>query len=87
MKKSEIEIGKMYSTGHGRVRKIVDIGPQYKIYEGQCCTENLCYEIIQDGTKKNSTVGKRCCMTVAAFASWAKRNVGIICGQPNQNHT
>ena len=30
MKKSEIKIGHIYSNGKGRLRKVIDIGPQYK---------------------------------------------------------
>ena len=75
MKKSEIVVGKCYSNGKGRIRKVVDIGPQYKLYDHQICTEKLCYEVVQDGSKKNRTAGERGCMTVAAFASWAKQEV------------
>ena len=35
MKKSEIKIGHIYSNGKGRLRKVIDIGPQYKLYDGQ----------------------------------------------------
>lgn len=72
MKKREIVIGGVYSNGKGRVRKVIDIGPQYKLYNTQESSENLRYEIIDDGTKKKQTVGKQLNMTVAAFASWAK---------------
>lgn len=72
MKKSEIKTGKIYSNGKGRARKVLDMGPQYKFYEGQESTENLRYEVVQDGTKKNRTAGEQHNMTVAAFASWAK---------------
>lgn len=75
MKKSEIEIGKMYSNGRGRVRKVVDIGPKYKLYEGQESTENLRYEVVRDGTKKNRTAGEQHNMTLAAFAFCAKESV------------
>lgn len=72
MKKSEIEIGKLYSNGRGRIRKVIDIGPQYKCYAGQENDECLRYEIVQDGTKKNRDTGKQCNMTLASFAAWAK---------------
>lgn len=72
MKKSEIKVGKLYSNGKGRVRKVIDIGPQYTAYCNQGCTENLCYEIVNDGSKKNGACGQRGNMTIAAFASWAK---------------
>ena len=43
MKKSEIKIGHIYSNGKGRLRKVIDIGPQYKLYDGQGCDENIRY--------------------------------------------
>lgn len=45
MKKSEIKIGHIYSNGKGRLRKVIDIGPQYKLYDGQRCDENMRYEV------------------------------------------
>lgn len=72
MKRIEIKIGKLYSNGKGRIRKVVDMGPQYKLYDAQECTDNLRYEIVNDGSKKNRTAGEQGNMTLAAFASWAK---------------
>lgn len=76
MKKSEIKIGCIYSNGRGRARKVVDIGPQYKLYDGQASTENLRYEIIVDGSKSNRTAGQQGNMTLVAFANWAKERHG-----------
>lgn len=75
MKKSEIKIGCTYSNGRGRLRKVIALGPQYKLYDGQGCDENLQYEVINDGTKKNRTAGERHNMTLASFASWCKEEV------------
>lgn len=75
MKKSEIAVGKSYSNGKGRIRKVIDIGPQYKFYDQQECDENLRYEIVQDGSKSNRTAGEQANMTVASFAAWAKLEV------------
>lgn len=75
MKKSEIKIGKAYSNGKGRIRKVVDMGPQYKLYDSQECTDNLRYEVVNDGSKKNRTADEQGNMTLAAFASWAKEEV------------
>lgn len=75
MKKIAIVVGKLYSNGKGRIRKVVDIGPQYKLYDAQVSTENLRYEIVRDGSKTNRTAGEQGNMTVAAFASWAKEEV------------
>lgn len=75
MKRNEIIVGALYSNGKGRIRKVIDMGPQYKLYEGQSCTENLLYEVINDGSKKNRTAGERGNMTIAAFAAWAKEKL------------
>lgn len=75
MKKSEILVGGSYSNGKGRVRKVVAIGHQYKLYEGQENTENLRYEIVHDGTKGNQAAGTQSNMTITGFASWAKQRV------------
>ena len=72
MKRNEIKIGQLSSNGKGRIRKVVDMGPQYKLYDAQECTDNLRYEIVNDGSKKNRTAGEQGNMTLAAFASWAK---------------
>ena len=75
MRKSEIEIGKSYSNGKGRIRKVVAFGPEFKLYEGQECQENMQYEIVKDGTKANRTAGKKGVMTLASFASGVKEAV------------
>lgn len=75
MKKSEIQVGGTYSNGKGRVRKVIAMGSQYVLYDGQESTENLQYEVVQDSSAKNRTAGERHNMTVAAFASWAKESV------------
>lgn len=76
MKKSEIEIGRTYSNGRGRERKVVDIGPQYKSYNEQESVENMRYEVVKDGSARNRTAGMQHNMTLAAFAAWAKEEVG-----------
>ena len=75
MKQNEIKIGKTYSNGKGRSRKVIDMGSQYKLYDSQTSTDNLLYEIVTDGSKKNTTAGQRHPMTMAAFASWAKEEI------------
>lgn len=75
MKKNEIKVGGVYSNGNGRIRKVIDFGPQYKLYDAQECTENLRYEIVNDGSKKNLTAGEQCNMTIASFAAWAKEQI------------
>lgn len=75
MKKSEIMVGKIYSNGKGRIRKVIAAGAEFKLYNSQEETDNLRYEVINDGTKKNSTAGTQGNITRAAFASWAKDQV------------
>ena len=75
MKKSEIKIGHIYSNRKGRLRKVIDIGPQYRLDDGQGCDENMRYEVINDGSKKNRTAGEQHNMTLASFASWCKEEV------------
>ena len=47
MKKSEIKIGHIYSNGKGRLRKVVDIGPQYKFYASQASFASWCKEEVK----------------------------------------
>ena len=75
MKVSDIRLGASYSNGKGRIRKVIHMGPQYKLYDAQMCTENLRYVVVSDGTKKNRTAGEESNMTVASFARWAKEQV------------
>ena len=75
MKKSEIRIGHTYSTGRGRERRVIDIGPQYKLYDAQESVENMRYEVVKDGSVRNRTMGAEHNMTLAAFAAWAKEEV------------
>lgn len=75
MKKSDIKIGRSYSNGKGKIRRVVDIGPQYKLYDLQECCENLRYEIVSDGTKNNRAAGEQHNMTIAAFASWCREEI------------
>ena len=48
----------------------MDIGPQYKLYDGQESAENLRYEIVRDGSKANRTAGQQGNMTLAAPRSF-----------------
>lgn len=75
MRKSAIQEGCCYSNGKGRVRKVLAIGPQFKYYLSAECSENLRYEVIQDGTKNNAGFGEMSNISLASFASWAKEQV------------
>lgn len=75
MKRSEIKVGHSYTSGNGRVRKVIAEGPEYKMYSGQMSSDNLRYEIVNDGTKKNSSAGTQHNMSARSFASWAKEEV------------
>lgn len=72
MKKHEIVVGKSYSNGKGRIRKVIAEGPQYVYYGGQGDRDCIRYETIADGRRVGSEVGKRSNMTRASFAEWAK---------------
>ncbi|WP_282156257.1 hypothetical protein [Cytobacillus gottheilii] len=45
------------------------------LYESQCETDNLCYEIVNDGTKDNRSAGEQGNITRTSFASWAKEQM------------
>jgi hypothetical protein len=74
MKKSEIVLGGHYSNGkEGRghsVRKVIDEGPQYKLYSAVTDTDCIRYRVIEGRGK-----GREGNMTRAAFAAWAKERV------------
>lgn len=75
MKKNEIIIGGTYSNRKGRIRKVIAEGTEYVLYDGQSSKDNLQYEVINDGTKKNRTSGEHHNMTRQAFATWAKERI------------
>ena len=75
MKKSEIVVNGIYSNGKGRLRKVVAEGSEYVLYGSQTETDNLRYEVLNDGTKKNKTAGEQGNITRASFATWAKERV------------
>ncbi|MGH8465705.1 MAG: hypothetical protein ACRER5_16300 [Pseudomonas sp.] len=73
MKKSDIALGNAYTDGKGNVRKVIGVGPQFVLYDGQSETDNLRYEVVlrKTGTRRVGTQGNS---TRASFASWAKAN-------------
>lgn len=75
MRKSEIIVGKTYGNGKGRARKVIAEGVEYVLYDGQGETDNLRYEIIHDGSKKNRTAGEQGNITRTSFATWAKEEI------------
>jgi len=70
VKQSEIVIGGVYSNGKCRVRTVIDIGPQYTLYNGQADAKCLMYTV-DTGPNK----GKSFNMTVQRFAYWAKERL------------
>lgn len=74
MKKSEIVLGGHYSNGkEGRwysVRKVIDEGPQCKLYAEVKDNDCIRYRVIEGRGK-----GREGNMTRAAFAAWAKERV------------
>lgn len=75
MKKAEIVKGGVYSNGKGRIRKVVAVGAEYVLYDGQAETDNLRYEVVHDESKKNRTAGEQGNITRTSFASWAKEKM------------
>lgn len=75
MKKSEIKIGHIYSNGKGRLRKVIDIGPQYKLYDGQRCDENMRIRGHQRRKQGEQNCRRTAQHDLAAFASWCKEEV------------
>lgn len=75
MKKKDIVLNGVYTDGKGNVRKVIAIGAEYTLYNGQYENDNLRYLII---SKKRGPfmVGGKYNSTKASFASWAKRHGG-----------
>lgn len=69
MKQSDIVINGVYSNGKGRVRRVVDKGPQYKSQSCSNCNW-LQYRVTAGPNLQH--VGN---MTVARFANWAKERI------------
>jgi hypothetical protein len=85
MKKNEIVVGGVYTNQKGAVRKVIGMGPEFKLYGGQEDEECLQYELLKGkrypyskGTSAPGNQINNC--TVTAFASWAKERTHI--GQP-----
>ena len=75
MKKSEIILNGVYGNGKGKIRKVIAEGAEFVLYDCQAETDNLQYEIVNDGTKINRTAGERGNITRTSFASWAKERI------------
>ena len=65
MKKSELVVGRTYTNGKGRKRKLVARVDRYCV----------AYMVFDDGTKKNLTHGEIRTISDTAFAAWEKREV------------
>lgn len=70
MKKSDIVLGGMYSNGKGRTRKVIGMGPLFKLYPSQESINCLRYESV--GGPKREDRGN---MTIESFATWAKERI------------
>lgn len=80
MKNSELRIGATYSDGKKGVRRIVDRGPQYKLYDAQEESDCLLYAIVKGprpSLPRGQTEGGEWLMhsTVTSFAAWAKTEI------------
>lgn len=71
MKKNEIEIGKVYTKEKGEERKVLDIGPQYALWEYKKYRGWLRYEVVSAAQNKQR-LNKQYNMSIEAFARWAK---------------
>ena len=75
MKTREIVVNEVYSNGKGRVRKVIAEGVfrwnAAYLYD----PDYVRYEIIADGQKVGSEVGKKIDMTRNGFAKWAKERI------------
>jgi len=75
MKKSEIQVGKTYHNGkEGRwygERQVIDAGAHLLLYAGQRETDCIRYRV-----RRGPNLGGEGNMTRAAFAAWAKGEVG-----------
>lgn len=75
MKKSDIVVGGVYSNGKGRVRKVIAEGDFRRNAVCLYDPDYVRYEIIADGLKGGSEIGKKIDMTRNAFARWAKERI------------
>ena len=70
MKTREIVVGGTYSNGKGRVRSVIEIMPDYALYDwmasGQDCVRY---------TSERTLPGNHHDMTLTAFARWAKERI------------
>lgn len=70
MKTEEIKKGETYSNGKGKTRKVVDEGPQFRLFPMQSDTDCVLYEFHDaSGNRRTSK------MTRNSFAKWAKKKV------------
>lgn len=84
MKQSDIVAGATYTNGkqgrHRAVRRVLDTGPQYKLYASQAEERCLAYAIVE-GRREFLDHGRTPAglqikhSTIASFASWAKERV------------
>ena len=59
------EVGASYHNGKGSVRRVIDVGPQFVLYQGQADRDCLLYEVTAGRNK-----GRVSNMTVTAFQQW-----------------
>lgn len=86
MRKEEIIVGSTYSNGkegrHAGLRRVVGVGPEFKLYDGQAELDCLQYAIVK-GKREHLDNGKTPAgeqlrnSTRASFAAWAKERVSV----------
>ena len=75
MKTREIVVGGVYGNGKGRVRKVIAESDFRRNAAYMYDSDYVWYEIIADGRKVGSEIGKKSDMTRNAFARWAKERI------------
>lgn len=80
MKRANLKAGTLYTNGKGAQRRLLDFGPQYKLYAEQADDDCLAYSIVQ-GPLQTTWQGKTDAgeqiqhATAKSFAQWAKSEV------------
>lgn len=70
MKKADIDKGRFYSDGKLGLREVLDLGSQYKAYEGVHDNDCLRYRCLN--SKTATEVGQESNNTRTSFSAWAK---------------
>lgn len=78
MKPSDIQVGRCYTNDKGRIRKVLDIGPQSKFYPGTNDLLCVCYMLVDTGMEDTRNAGQLGCIALDSFAFWADHETATI---------